>query len=157
MARFMGRGPQGKRVVGSVPGGHWETITLVAGLTQGGIVAPFTFEGAMDGPTFVAYIEQCLAPTLKRGQIVIMDNLPAHHVPGVREIIEAAGAHLVYLPKYSPEFNPIEQAFSKIKALLRKAAERSVKTLVRRIGSILRSINKQECINYFRNSGYVFT
>ena len=122
MARLMGRGPQGKRVVGSVPGGHWETITLVAGLTQRGIVAPFTFEGAMDGPTFVAYIEHCLAPTLKRGQIVIMDNLPAHHVPGVRETIEAAGAHLVYLPKYSPEFNPIEQAFSKIKALLRKAS-----------------------------------
>ena len=157
MARFMGRGPQGERVIGSVPGGHWETITLVACLTHRGIIAPFACKGAMDGPTFVGYIEQCLAPTLKRGQIVIMDNLPAHRVPGVRETIEATGATLVYLPKYSPEFNPIEQAFSKIKALLRKAAERSVKGLVRRIGSILRSIEKRECINYLRNSGYAST
>jgi transposase len=157
MVRLMGRGPQGERVIGSVPGGHWETLTLVAGLTQRGIVAPFTCEGAMDGLTFVGYIEQCLVPTLKRGQLVIMDNLPAHRVPGVREAIEAAGATLVYLPKYSPEFNPIEQAFSKIKALLRKAAERSVKGLVRRIGSILRSIDKRECINYFHNSGYAST
>jgi transposase len=157
MARIMGRGPQGERVVGSVPGGHWDTITLVAGLTVRGIVAPFTCEGAMDGPTFVGYIEQCLAPTLKRGHVVIMDNLPAHRVPGVKEAIEAADARLHYLPKYSPEFNPIEQAFSKIKALLRQAAERSVKTLMRRIGSILRSVDKQECINYFRNSGYAST
>jgi transposase len=154
MTRLMGRGPQGDRVIGSVPGGRWETITLVAGLTQRGIIAPLTFKGSLDGPTFVGYIEECLAPTLKRGQIVILDNLPAHRAPGVQEAIEAAGATLVYLPKYSPELNPIEQAFSKIKALLRKAAERSVKTLVRRIGSILRSINKQECMNYFRNSGY---
>ena len=157
MVRIMGRGPQGDRVIGLVPGGHWETITLVAGLTSRGIVAPFTCKGAMDGPTFVGYIEQCLAPTLKRGQIVIMDNLPAHLVPGVREAIEAAGATLVYLPKYSPEFNPIEQTFSKIKAHLRKAGERSVEGLVRRIGSILRSIHKRECINYFHNSGSAST
>jgi transposase len=157
MARTMGRGPQGERVVGFVPGGHWDTITLVAGLTVRGIIAPFTCEGAMDGPTFVGYIEQCLVPTLKRGHIVIMDNLPAHRVPGVKETIEAVGARLLYLPKYSPEFNPIEQAFSKIKALLRKAAERSVETLMRRIGSILRSIGKRESINYFHNSGYAST
>ena len=150
----MARGPRGKRVIGSVPGGHWETMTLVAGLTHRGIVAPFACKGAMDGPTFVGYIKQCLAPALKRGQIVIMDNLPAHRVPGVKEAIEAAKATLIYLPKYSPEFNPIEQAFSKIKALLRKAAEPSVEGLVRRIGSILRSIASRECLNYFHNSGY---
>ena len=111
----------------------------------------------MDGPTFVGYVEQCLVPTLKRGQTVIMDNLPAHKVAGVREAIEAAGTKLFYLPQYSPELNPIEQAFSKIKALLRKAAERTVKGLWRRIGSILRNIDKQECINYFNNAGYAST
>ena len=102
MARLMGRGPQGERVIGLVPGGHWETITLVAGLTSRGIVAPFTCKGAMDGPTFVGYIEQCLAPTLKRGQIVIMDNLPAHLVPGVREAIEAAGPLSSICPSTRP-------------------------------------------------------
>jgi transposase len=157
MVRLMGRGPQGERVVGSVPQGHWTTITLVAGLTHDGIVAPFACEGAMDGETFVGYVEQCLAPTLKRGQTVIMDNLPVHRVAGVREAIEAAGATLLYLPKYSPEFNPIEEAFSKIEALLRKAAERTVKGLLRRIGSILRSIEKKECINYFNHAGYAST
>ena len=110
MVRLRGRGPQGERVVGVVPHGHWETITLVAGLTQDGVVAPFTYKGAMDGETFVGYVEQCLAPTLKRGQIVIMDNLPVHRVAGVKEAIEAAGATLLYLPKYSPELNPIEEA-----------------------------------------------
>jgi transposase len=157
MVRLRGRGPQGERVVGVVPQGHWETITLVAGLTQDGVVAPFTYKGAMDGETFVGYVEQCLAPTLKRGQIVIMDNLPVHRVAGVKEAIEAAGATLLYLPKYSPELNPIEEAFSKIKALLRKAAERSVKGLVRRIGAILRSIDNQECMNYFNHAGYAST
>jgi transposase len=157
MVRLRGRGPEGERVVGSVPRGHWKTITLVAGITLDGIVAPFALEGAMDGEAFLYYVEHCLAPTLKRGQIVILDNLPVHRVAGVEEAIKAAGAKLLYLPKYSPELNPIEEAFSKIKALLRKAAERTVKGLLRRIGSILRSINKKECLNFFNHAGYAST
>jgi len=154
MVRLRGRCPRGTRLIGHAPQGHWKTITFVAGLRNDGMVAPFVLDGPMDGSTFVSYIEQCLAPTLNRGDIVIMDNLGAHKVAGVREAIEAVGAQLHYLPQYSPDLNPIEQSFSKLKAHLRKAAERTVVGLCRRIGLIVSSFSAQECTNYFENSGY---
>ena len=120
MVRLRGRCPRGERLIASVPHGHWKTITFVAGLRHDGIVAPFLIDGAMNGPIFLAYIEQCLAPTLGRRDIVIMDNLPAHKVAGVIEAIEALGASVLYLPSYSPDLNPIEQFFSKLKALFDK-------------------------------------
>jgi hypothetical protein len=112
MARLNGRCPRGVRLIGHAPHGHWKTITFVAGLRNDGMVAPFVFDGPMNGPTFVTYIQQCLAPTLARRDTVIMDNLAAHKVVGVRQAIEAVGARLRYLPQYSPDFNPIEQGTS---------------------------------------------
>jgi transposase len=154
MVRLNGRCPRGVRLIGHAPHGHWKTITFVAGLRNDGMVAPFVFDGPMNGPTFVTYIQQCLAPTLGRRDTVIMDNLAAHKVAGVREAIEAVGARLRYLPQYSPDFNPIEQGFSKVKSHLRKAAERTVKGLCRRIGLISRSFKVQECANFFEHAGY---
>lgn len=154
MVRLNGRCPRGVRLIGHAPHGHWKTITFVAGLRYDGMVAPFVIDGPMNGLTFVAYVQQCLVPTLDRRDIVIMDNLAAHKVTGVREAIEAVGAHLRYLPQYSPDLNPIEQGFSKVKAHLRKAAERTVEGLCRRIGLIVRSFNAQECANFFAHSGY---
>ena len=154
MVRLNGRCPRGIRLIGHAPHGHWKTITFVAGLRNDGMVAPFVFDGPMNGPTFVTYIQQCLAPTLARRDTVIMDNLAAHKVAGVRQAIEAAGAQLRYLPQYSPDFNPIEQGFSKVKSKLRKAAERTVKGLCRRIGLISRSFNPLECANFFEHAGY---
>ena len=123
MVRANGRSPRGERLIGYVPLGHWQTVTLVAGLRHTGIVAPMVINGAMNGEIFLAYLEQCLAPTLKRGDIVVIDNLPAHKVVGVEEAIEAAGASLRYLPQYSPDLNPIEMVFHPLKAVLRKVAE----------------------------------
>jgi transposase len=157
MVRPRGRCRRGERLIGSVPHGHWKTITLVAGLRHDRIVAPFVIDGPMNGATFLAYIEQCLAPTLDRGDVVIMDNLSTHKVVGVTEAIEAARATASYLPPYSPDLNPIEQVFSKIKALLRKAAERTIPGLWRRIRLLLRTVSKQECINFFRHTGYAST
>jgi transposase len=157
MVRLRGRCRRGERLLGSVPHGHWKTITLVAGLRHDGVVAPFVIDGPMNGPTFLAYVEQCLAPTLGRRDIVIMDNLACHKVAGVVAAIEAVGATAFYLPPYSPDLNPIEQVFSKLKALLRRAAERTVPGLWRRVRSILRTISEQECINFFRHSGYAPT
>jgi transposase len=154
MVRLNGRCPRGVRLIGYAPHGHWKTITFVAGLRNNGMVAPFVFDGPMNGPTFVTYIQQCLAPTLARRDTVIMDNLAAHKVVGVRQAIEAVGAHLRYLPQYSPDFNPIEPSFSKVKSKLRKAAERTVKGLCRRIGLISRSFKTQESANFFRHAGY---
>jgi len=154
MARRYGRAPRGRRLVGLIPHGHWKTTTFVAGLRLGGLTAPCTVDGAMDGITFRAYVEQILAPTLAMGDIVIMDNLAAHKVTGVRDAIEAVGAELRYLPPYSPDLNPIEQAFAKLKALLRKAAERSLDALWRRIGELLAAFTPQECANYLANAGY---
>jgi len=154
MARLRGRSPRGHRLIGKVPYGHWKTTTFVAGLRVGALTAPCVIDGPMDGLTFSAYVEQILAPTLVPGDVVVMDNLPAHKVQGVREIIAAAGATLRYLPPYSPDFNPIEQLFAKLKALLRKAAERSVDALWNRIGKLLRMFSSTECANYFRNAGY---
>jgi len=121
------------------------------------MVAPFVFEGAINGPMFLAYVKQCLVPTLKRSDIVIMDNLPVHKIAGVAEAIEAAGAMLLYLPPYSPDLNPIEPAFSKVKAHVRKAAEHTIPRLLRRIGRIVTGFSAQECRNFFRHAGYVRT
>ena len=154
MVRLRGRCPRSQRLVGSVPHGHWKTITLVAGLRHDAIVAPFVIDGPMNGRVFLTYVERCLAPTLGRGDIVIMDNLPTHKIAGVTKAIEAADAMAIYLPAYSPDLNPIEQVFSKLKALLRKAAERTIPALWRRIRSILRTVSKKECLNFFRHAGY---
>lgn len=155
MARTRGRAKRGTRLIAAVPHGHWKTTTFVAALRCDAITAPLVLDGAMNGTAFKAYVEQMLAPTLKPGDIVIMDNLAAHKVEGVRQAIEAAGANLAYLPPYSPDLNPIEQLFAKLKALLRKAAERSVGALWNRIGQLLDSFSPDECRNYFRNAGYV--
>jgi transposase len=157
MARLRGRGKRGRRVIGRVPWGHWKTMTFVAGLRQDGITAPFVIDCAMNGAIFVEYVRQCLAPTLKPGDIVVMDNLPAHKIGQIREIIEAAGAELRYLPPYSPDLNPIEQAFSKLKAHLRKAQERSLDRLWQRIGKLIPLFNPSECANFFANAGYART
>jgi transposase len=155
MVRLSGRCLRGTRLIGHVPHGHWKTITFVASLRNYGMVAPLVVDGPMNGQAFVSYVQQCLAPTLDRRDIVIMDNLAAHKVSGVRQAIEATGARLLYLPPYSPDFNPIEQAFSKIKAHLRKAAERTIPRLRRKIGVIVRSLKARECTNYFEHAGYV--
>jgi transposase len=155
MVRLRCRCPRGVRLIGRAPHGHWKTITFVAGLRYRAIVAPLVIDGAMNAPMFLAYLKQCLVPTLKRGDVVIMDNLPVHKAPGVREMIEAAGATLLYLPPYSPDLNPIEQAFSKLKAHLRKAAETTVPGLLRRIGRLLATFSPQECRNFLRHAGYV--
>ena len=138
----------------SVPYGHWKTTTFVAGLRHDRIDAPCVIDGPMTGELFLAYVEQFLAPTLAPGDIVIMDNLPAHKVKGVAEAIAARGAALRYLPPYSPDLNPIEQMFAKLKALLRKAAVRSVDKLWDTIGLLLDAFAATECANYLRNSGY---
>ncbi len=157
MVRLRGRCPRGERLIDYAPHGHWKTMTFVAGLRHRGMVAPFALEGAMNGPMFLAYVQQGLAPTLRRGDLVVMDNLPVHKVAGVSEAIEAAGATLLYLPKYSPDLNPIELAFSKLKAHQRKAAERTIQCLRRRIGRIVNSFSPKECRNFFRHAGYVRT
>lgn len=154
MTRIRGRSKRGERLIASVPHGHWKTTTFLAGLRHNGITAPIVLDGPMNGAIFLAYIEQFLAPTLKPDDIVIMDNLPAHKVNGIRLAIEAAGAKLMYLPPYSPDLNPIEMMFSKLKALLRKAAERTVSGLWTTIGDLLNSFSQDECQNYFNHAGY---
>lgn len=154
MARLRGRSRRGERCRAAVPHGHWKTTTFTAGLRLDGLTAPMVLDGPMNGPAFRAYVEQVLVPTLAPGDVVIMDNLPAHRVSGVREAIEAAGATRLFLPPYSPEFNPIEQAFAMLKAWLRKAAARTVDTLWQAITQALDIFTPAECTNYFRNSGY---
>ncbi len=156
MARLRGRCQRGARLLTAVPWGHWKTTTFVAGLRLSGLTAPMVLDGAMNGTVFRAYTEQFLAPSLKRGDIVIMDNLSSHKVAGVREAITAVGAHLLYLPPYSPDLNPIEQAFSKLKALLRSVSARTVDDLWDAIAEIIELFPPEECANYFRNSGYGF-
>src|SRR5215469_4035482 len=152
MVRPCGRSPIGERLVDYAPHGHWKIITFVGGLRLRGMTAPFVLEGAMNGPMFLAYVKQCLVPALKCGDIVVMDNLPVHKVAGVREAIEAAGATLLYLPPYSPDLNPIEMAFSKLKAHLRKAAEHTIAGLLRRIGRVVKTFTPQECRNFLRHA-----
>ena len=155
MARLRGRAPRGQRCRAAVPYGHWKTTTFTAGLRLGGMVAPMVLDGAMNGDAFRAYVEQVLVPELAKGDIVIMDNLPAHKVSGVRTAIEEAGARLIYLPPYSPDFNPIEMAFSKLKAVLRKAAARTITELWDTIAEGIDTFTSNECHNYFAAAGYV--
>ncbi len=157
MARLRGRAQRGRRVIGRVPWGHWKIVTFVAALRQGEITAPFVIDRAMTSAIFVEYVRQCLVPTLSPGDIVVMDNLQPHKNTKVRELIEAAGAELRFLPAYSPDLNPIEQAFAKLKAHLRKAQERSIETLYHRIGTLLDLVQPAECANFFANSGYART
>ena len=154
MVRPNGWSPRGERLVGHVPLGHWETVTFVAGLCHTGIVAPMLINGAMNGEIFLAYLEQCLVPTLKRKDIVVADNLTAHRVAGVEETIQAAGATLRYLPQYSPDLNPIEMFFHELKAFLRKVAERKLSGLSRRVRSFLPSLGPAQSMKYFRHAGY---
>jgi len=151
MVRTHGRCRRGERLIGRAPFGHWKTTTFTAGLRQDGITAPFVLDGAMNRDAFVAYVGQILAP---EGDIVIRDNLPAHKGEVVRGLIEARGARLLFLPPYSPDLNPIEMAFSKLKTLLRKAAERTRDALWERIGVVLDAFTPQECANYLRHAGY---
>ena len=154
MARLRGRAPKGERCRAAIPHGHWKTTTFVAGLRLTGRTAPMVLDGPMNGPAFRAYVEQVLAPALRPGDIVIMDNLAPHKAAAVRNAIEAAEARLLLLPPYSPDLNPIENAFAKLKALLRKAAERTVDRLWRRIGLLLDAFSPEECANYFEAAGY---
>ena len=154
MTRRYGRCARGLRLRASVPHGHWKLTTLVAGLRTAGISAPYVFEGAINGQRFRAYVEQMLVPTLAPGDIVLLDNLRSHKVAGIAEAIAARGAQLIYLPPYSPDLNPIEQAFAKYKALLRKAAERTVESLWQTIGRIADLFSPAECRNFFNAAGY---
>ena len=154
MTRTHGRSARGQRLVDRVPHGHWKTMTFLAALRCDRIDAPFVLDGPINGEWFLAYVQQLLIPTLSPGDVVIMDNLGSHKGKAVRRAIRRAGAHLIFLPPYSPDLNPIEQVFAKLKALLRKAAERSVEATWRRIGQLLDRFTPAECANYLVNSGY---
>lgn len=156
MVRRYGWGTRGERLVDAAPHGHWRTTTFVAGLRHDGIIAPLVLDGPMTGRAFRAYVEQFLAPALSPGDVVVMDNLAAHKVEGIREAITAAGASILYLPPYSPDLNPIEQVFAKLKALLRQAAARTREALWTTIGQLLQAFSPAECRNYLVNSGYAF-
>ena len=157
MTPLRGWSPRGQRLVGRVPHGHWKTLTFVAGLRTDGICAPFVLDGPINGACFRAWVEQRLVPTLRQGDIVVLDNLGSHKSVAVRRAIRAAGAKLIFLPPYSPDLNPIEQAFAKLKTLLRKANARSVDETWKSIGSVLDAFSPTECVNYIRNSGYTAT
>jgi transposase len=154
MARTTGYAPRGERLVEAVPHGHWQTTTFVGALRATGFVAPVVIDGAVNGELFLAYVRQHLAPALRPGDVLVMGNLGSHKVAGVRQAVEAAGARLLYLPPYSPDLNPIELAFSKLKRLLRAAAERAVEGLWARIGRLLDEFPPAECRNYLRHCGY---
>lgn len=154
MARRYGRAPRGQRLRMAVPHGHWKTTTFVGGLRLSGMTAPLVIDGPMTGAWFAAWVARALAPTLKPGDVVILDNLPAHKSVVARMAIEARGARLLFLPPYSPDFNPIENAFAKLKALLRKAAARTRDDLYRAIGAAINTFTPAECANYFAAAGY---
>ena len=154
MARSRGRARRGTRLLAKVPYGHWKTTTFVAALRSEGLTAPTVVDGAMNGATFLAYVRQQLVPTLAAGDLVILDNLAAHKVAGVREAIEAAGAKIVYLPPYSPDLNPIELVFSKLKWLLRSAQARTLDTLHSLLGTLLDHFPPEECRRYLSHCGY---
>ncbi len=154
MTPIRGWAPRGQKLVARAPFGHWRTLTFLAALRHDRIDAPCVLDGPINGLSFTAYVEQFLVPTLKPGDIVIMDNLGSHKGAAVRQAIRAAGAKLLFLPPYSPDLNPIEQVFAKLKLLLRKAAERSVEATWQRIGALLDAFPPHECANYLRNSGY---
>lgn len=154
MARLRGRATRGERCRAGVPHGHWKTTTFTGALRLTGMTAPFVYDGAMNGNVFRAYVEQVLVPTLAPGDIVVMDNLSAHKAAGIRDAIGAAGATLMFLPPYSPDFNPIENAFAKLKALLRAKAERTIAALWNTVGSLIKLFTPAECANYFKAAGY---
>ena len=154
MARLRGRARRGTRCRSPIPHGHWKTTTFTGALRLTGMTAPMVLDGPMTGEWFAAYAEQVLAPTLRPGDIVILDNLPAHKTMAAREVIEATGARMLFLPPYSPDFNPIENAFSKLKAILRKAAARTVPELWEAIREALPRFTPDECANYFTATGY---
>ena len=154
MTRQRGRCQRGKRLVAKVPHGRWRTLTFLAALRCDRIEAPCVIDGPINGVTFLAYVEQSLLPTLSVGDIVIMDNLGSHKRQAIRQLIRTAGAKLFFLPPYSPDLNPIEQVFAKLKTLLRKADERTIEATWRRIGSLLDCFTPAECANYLKNSGY---
>ena len=157
MTRSYGRAPRGCRCVASAPLGDWQTTTFVAALRHHRLTAPLVVDGPMDGELFLAWVEQFLCPTLQPGDIAILDNLSSHKVEGVQQAIATAGATLLYLPPYSPDLNPIEKLFAKLKTLLRKAAKRSTEELWKEIGDLLNTVTTSECENYFASSGYVIT
>jgi transposase len=154
MTRLRGRSKRGKRLIDKAPHGHWKTSTFIAALRHNRLTAPFTIDGAVNGEIFLTYIRRVLVPTLRKGDVVAMDNLGSHKIPGVREAIEAAGATLVYIPPYSPDLNPIEMVFSKIKSILRKKALRTVEALWKELGEITKCVSPTECRNYLRHAGY---
>lgn len=154
MTPLRGWGRKGQRLVGKAPHGHWKTMTFIAALRCDRIDAPLVIDGPINGESFAAYVEQVLAPTLKKGDIVVLDNLGSHKAAGVRPMIRAAGARALFLPPYSPDLNPIEQVFAKLKHKMREAAERTVETTWRRVGALLPTFSPTECANYLRNSGY---
>ena len=154
MAPLRGWAPRGKRLVAKVPHGNWKTTTFVAALRLDRIEAPWLLEGPIDGESFRTYVERVLVPTLREGDIVIMDNLGSHKGKAVRQLIRSAGAKLFFLPKYSPDLNPIEQVFAKLKHLLRKAAARTFEAICRALGNLLQAFSPDECANYLKNSGY---
>jgi transposase len=154
MARMRGRARRSERCRAPVPHGHWQTTTFTGALRLSGMTAPMLLDGPMDGVAFIAYVEQVLVPTLRQGDVVVMDNLPPHKAAGVRSAIEAAGAQLRYLPPYSPDFNPIENAFAKLKAILRKTAARTRDDLWDAVAPILLQFSPTECANYFAAAGY---
>jgi putative transposase len=154
MAPLRGWAPRGARLVTKVPHGHWKTLTFVAALRHDRIEAPFVLDGPINGECFKTYVEKVLVPTLAAGDLVMMDNLGSHKGKAIRRAIRAAGAKLFFLPKYSPDLNPIEQVFAKLKHLLRKAAARTVEAVIAAIGQLLGTYTTQECTNYFTNAGY---
>ena len=154
MTRTYGRSEIGTRLLQKTPHGRWETTTFIGALRSTGFVAPLTIDGPINGPLFLAWIEQHLAPVLNEGDVVVMDNLGSHKSQAVRRAIRAAGAHLLFLPPYSPELNPSEQAFAKLKHWMRKTAARSRETLWRAVGDILNRFTPEECANYLKNAGY---
>jgi len=154
MAPLRGWAPRGERLHAKVPYGHWRTMTFLAALRHDRIEAPCVLDQPINGQSFTDYVEQCLVPTLSPGDVVIMDNLSSHKKPAVRAAIRSVGARLLFLPPYSPDLNPIEQVFAKLKHLMRKAAERTHETTWRRIGTLLDTFPPHECANYLRNSGY---
>ena len=156
MTRTHGRAPRGERLVARVPHGHWRTMTFIAALRWDRIDAPLVLDGPINGEWFTAWVEQCLIPTLEPGDVVVLDNLGSHKGKAVRKAIRKAGAHLIFLPPYSPDLNPIEQVFSKLKTLLKKANTRTVEDTWRRIGTLLDHFSPAECSNYFRHAGYAY-
>lgn len=157
MTRTRARGPRGKRIVCKTPHGHWKLLSTVAAMTTSGMLTACTFDAALDTEMFLAFVEHFLVPQLKRGQVVVLDNLPAHQSSRIDRLIESAGARVLRLPPYSPDFNPIEMAISKIKTLLRKLARRSVGEVMEAIGQALQSISNDDATNFIRHCGYAAT